>query len=228
MDSGISIIIPTFNEEKTIISTLKELKKSKVEKEIIVVDGGSSDDTYQLAQRLADKVYKAEQSRGQQLNLGAENATKEILFFLHSDSKLEDGALLAIKTALEDPEIIGGCFSLKITDDAWPLRFISWSSNLRARYAKIMFGDQGIFIRKAIFDELGGYPEIELMEDWEFSKKMAKRGKLAYLSEKIYTSARRWHKFGIWKTIFLMHKIKFLYLLGVKPAKLKEIYRDAR
>ncbi|MGM0502861.1 MAG: TIGR04283 family arsenosugar biosynthesis glycosyltransferase [Bacillota bacterium] len=228
MQELISIIIPVLNEEKTIVDVLGHVNDLAGNKEIIVVDGGSIDQTPQLAEGLADKVCQTKAGRGHQMNYGASFAAGEILLFLHSDSWLEKGSLLAIAAALKDENIIGGSFSLKIDDDSWPLRFISWTSNLRAKYLNLIFGDQGIFVRRHIFEELGGYPEIELMEDWEFSKRLAKRGELIQLNHQIYTSARRWEEYGVWKTIWLMHKIKLLYVLGVKPEKLKKIYRDAR
>ncbi|SJZ37657.1 TIGR04283 family arsenosugar biosynthesis glycosyltransferase [Selenihalanaerobacter shriftii] len=228
MSDLISVIIPVLDEESTIIETLKEVSQLSGRKEIIIVDGGSKDRTYELAEGLADKVCQTRAGRGHQMNVGAKKATGDILFFLHSDSCIEEDALLSIKSALQDPEIIGGSFSLKVDDDSLPLRFISWTSNLRAKYLKIIFGDQGVFVRSSVFHDLGGYPDIELMEDWAFSKKIAKVGKLVQLSQNIYTSARRWHKFGTWKTIFLMHKIKILYLMGVSPKKLNQIYRNAR
>lgn len=224
----ISVVIPTLNEEKTIDKTLKHVQGLSGKKEIIVVDGGSHDKTRELARERADMVVKTRKGRGHQLNVGAEMASGEIILFLHSDCRLDKGGLVAIDESLKDSSYIGGAFSLRIDDQAWPLRFISWSSNLRARYMNLIFGDQGIFIRKSVFKELGGYPDIPLMEDWEFSKNMAAVGKLVFLPEKIYTSARRWHKYGIWRTIFLMHKIKILYLLGVDPVHLNKIYRDAR
>ncbi|WP_018249563.1 TIGR04283 family arsenosugar biosynthesis glycosyltransferase [Orenia marismortui] len=226
--SLVSVVIPVLNEESTIIETLEHVQGLSGNKEIIVVDGGSEDNTYNLAQNFTAKVCQTTKGRGHQMNVGAELAEGDVILFLHSDSRLEEGAILAIQDAIKDEKIIGGNFSLKIDDNSWVLGFISWTSNLRAKYLKLAFGDQGIFVRREIFAELGGYPEIELMEDWEFSKKMSKRGKLDYLPNKIYTSARRWHKFGIWKTIFLMHKIKLLYILGVSPAKLNQIYRNAR
>ncbi|TDX48357.1 TIGR04283 family arsenosugar biosynthesis glycosyltransferase [Orenia marismortui] len=226
--SLVSVVIPVLNEESTIIETLEHVQSLSGNKEIIVVDGGSEDNTYNLAQNFTAKVCQTTKGRGHQMNVGAELAEGDVILFLHSDSRLEEGAILAIQDAIEDQKIIGGNFSLKIDDNSWALGFISWTSNLRAKYLKLAFGDQGIFVRRKVFSDLGGYPEIELMEDWEFSKKMSKRGKLAYLPNKIYTSARRWHKFGIWKTIFLMHKIKLLYILGVSPAKLNQIYRNAR
>ncbi|AGB41129.1 glycosyl transferase [Halobacteroides halobius DSM 5150] len=229
MSKLISVIIPVLNEETTITTTLKQVHNLTGAKEIIVVDGGSQDKTVELATKLADKVCQTQAGRGHQMNVGAKEASGDILFFLHSDSQLETDALLAIGDALEDKRVIGGCFNFKINDDAWPLKFISWTSNLRAKYLNLIFGDQGIFVRADIFSQVGGYPEQELMEDWEFSRRLTKtEGKLVQLEPKIYTSARRWHESGIWKTIFLMHKIKFLYLLGVKPYKLREIYHDAR
>ncbi|GAB6098205.1 TIGR04283 family arsenosugar biosynthesis glycosyltransferase [Halanaerocella petrolearia] len=225
----ISVIIPVLNEESTIKTTIKQVQKVAGNKEIVVVDGGSQDRTVELANPLADKVCQTRAGRGHQMNVGAKAARGDILFFLHSDSQLEKDALLAIDTAMQESRVIGGCFSFKIDDDSWPLRFISWTSNLRAKYLNLIFGDQGIFVRADIFSQISGYPDQELMEDWEFSRKLAKvEGKLVQLESKIYTSARRWHEFGIWKTILLMHKIKFLYLLGVEPYKLREIYRDAR
>ncbi|GAB6137779.1 TIGR04283 family arsenosugar biosynthesis glycosyltransferase [Halanaerobaculum tunisiense] len=227
--SAISVIIPVLNEASTIKDTLEQVNMLAGSKEIIVVDGGSEDNTCQLASQLADKVFETRSGRGYQMNQGAKVATGSILLFLHSDSWLAKEALLGIKQALEDDKIIGGCLNLEIDDDSWPLKFIAWSSNLRAQYLNLMFGDQGIFVRRSVFEELDGYPDIELMEDWEFSRKLAKAdGELAVIPHKIYTSARRWHKFGIWKTIFLMHKIKILYMWGVEPKKLKKIYREAR
>ena len=226
---AISVIIPVLNEETTIENTLQHVKVLDGDKEIIVVDGGSEDKTCQLANNVADRVVTTSSGRGHQMNIGSALDEGEVLFFLHSDSWLEAEALEAIERVMRDSEVIGGCLSLQIDDDSLPLRFISWSSNLRAKYLKIMFGDQGIFVRRSVFEEVGGYPEIELMEDWEFSQQLAKqKGKLKVLPQKIYTSARRWEQDGVWSTIWLMHKIKLLYMLGVEPKKLREIYRDAR
>ncbi len=226
--SLVSIVIPVLNEETTIEATLKHLKSLAGNKEIIVVDGGSNDQTYQLAAELADQVCRSKAGRGVQMNVGAKRAQGDVILFLHSDSRLSENAILAIIEVMGDQSIVGGNFSLRIDDPSWSLRFISYTSNLRAKYLKLAFGDQGIFVRREVFNTLGGYPEVELMEDWEFSKSLAKKGELAYLEERIYTSARRWHKFGVWKTIFLMHKIKFLYICGVDPDKLNQVYRNAR
>ena len=227
MESLISVIIPVLNEADGIVDTLEHVNSLSGNKEVIVVDGGSTDQTVQLAEDFADKVCVTEAGRGHQMNYGAQAADGDILFFLHSDSWLEEGALLELEEVMEYQEISGGCFSLKIDDDSWPLKFIAWTSNLRAKYLNLIFGDQGIFVRRKVFEQLNGYPEIELMEDWEFSQQLAKQeGKVTQLKHKIYTSARRWEKNGTWRTIWLMHKIKFLYMMGVEPEKLREIYRE--
>lgn len=227
MGALISVIIPVLNEANGIVDTLEHVNSLKGNKEVIVVDGGSTDQTVQLAEEFADKVCVTEAGRGHQMNYGTQAAEGDILFFLHSDSWLEAGALVELEEVMQHQEIIGGCFSLKIDDDSWPLKFIAWTSNLRAKYLNLIFGDQGIFVRREVFQELNGYPEIELMEDWEFSQQLAKQeGKVTQLKHKIYTSARRWEKHGTWRTIWLMHKIKLLYMLGVEPKKLREIYRE--
>jgi len=226
MSELISVIIPVLNEEQRVVDIIEHVNNLAGQKEIVVVDGGSIDQTYELAENLADKVCQTTAGRAQQMNCGAKVASGDVYLFLHCDSQLESGSLLALDIAMRDEEVVGGCFKLQIDANSWPLRFISWSSNLRAKYLNLIFGDQGIFVRQEVFAELGGYPEIELMEDWEFSRKLSKVGKLNLLDHQIYTSARRWEKNGTWKTIWLMHKIKFLYLLGVAPDKLKEMYKS--
>lgn len=230
MKAQLSVIIPTLNEEKNISKLIDFIKNEQIKTEIIVSDADSTDRTKKISEKKGAKVVNSKKaSRGLQLNRGAELATAPILLFLHADSTLEKFALSSLVNRMkQEPEKIGGCFSLKIDSEAPLLKFISWSSNLRARYLSLIFGDQGIFIKKEIFNKLGGFPEIELMEDWEFSKKIKKTGRLLFLDKKIYTSARRWKENGVLKTIFLMHKIKILYLLGYSPQKLKKIYRDSR
>ncbi|MFP4661446.1 MAG: TIGR04283 family arsenosugar biosynthesis glycosyltransferase [Halanaerobiales bacterium] len=227
MSNMLSIIIPTFNEEANIADILTHIKELPGNKEIILVDGGSEDRTVEKATGLFDRLVISKKGRGKQLNAGAAEARGDIYLFLHSDSRLDRNALLAIEKALQDPAVAGGCFQLKIDDDSYLLRFISYTSNLRAKFLKIIFGDQGIFVRGDIFQRIGGYPEIDLMEDWEFSRILSSVGKLAFLEERIYTSARRFKKYGILRTILLMQKIKLLYLMGVAPTRLNDIYRKS-
>ncbi|ODS49920.1 MAG: family 2 glycosyl transferase [Halanaerobium sp. 4-GBenrich] len=230
MEFELSVIIPTLNEEKNIGSLIDFIDQENVKTEVIISDADSTDNTRKIAAaKGAEVVNSKKASRGLQLNRGAEIASAPILLFLHADSTLERGSLFAlVKTMQNQEKKIGGCFTLEIKSKHPLLKFISWSSNLRAKYLHLIFGDQGIFIKKDYFQRLGRFPEIELMEDWEFSKKMTKAGPLIFLNKKIYTSARRWEEGGVLRTILLMHKIKLLYKLGYSPQKLKKIYRDAR
>ncbi|MFW5737138.1 MAG: TIGR04283 family arsenosugar biosynthesis glycosyltransferase [Halanaerobium sp.] len=230
MNYELSVVIPTLNEAENIAELIDFINNQEVQVEIIIADGNSQDGTVEIAKKKGAKVINCQAaSRGLQLNQGAAAADAPLLLFLHADSELQSSALNSlVKKMKEKPAKIGGCFKLKIKSEHPLLKFISWSSNLRAKHLNLIFGDQGIFIRKKVFKELGGFPEIDLMEDWEFSKKMAAAGDLLFLDKKIYTSARRWEEYGVLRTILLMHKIKILYKLGYEPEKLKKIYKDAR
>lgn len=230
MEFELSVIIPTLNESTNIERIIDFINQEEIKTEVIISDANSTDRTKEIAAAKGAHVVNSQKaSRGLQLNKGAEIASSPIFLFLHADSFLEKGSLSALVNQMkEQKNKIGGCFTLKIDSEHPLLKFIGWSSNLRAKYLDLIFGDQGIFVKKSYFQQLNGFPEIELMEDWEFSKKMAKAGELLFLDKKIYTSARRWEEGGVLKTILLMHKIKFLYKLGYSPKKLKEIYREAR
>jgi len=199
------------------------------DKEIIVADGGSSDDTITIAKTIEDViVVNSHIGRANQMNTGAKVASGEVLLFLHCDSVLEPSALIRIETTIADTRIVGGCYTLKMDDNRLVFKFICLGSNIRARLSKVFFGDQGIFVRKSVFDELGGFPAIELMEDWEFSRKLREKGKTVQVTEGIITSTRRFKKGGVLKTCLFMHKLKILYLLGKTPAELKNKYYDVR
>lgn len=223
----ISVIIPTLNEEQNIAELIERLLVLPERPEIIVADGGSADGTLAAAQGHAHCI-SCPPGRAIQMNAGAKAATGDVLLFLHADCRLATGALQQINKALADRAVVGGCFRLTIDSASFILKLVALSSNLRAKYGSLVFGDQGIFVRRQVFEEVGGFPEIALMEDWEFSRAMGKKGQLTVLNTPIYTSPRRWEKHGIWRTVWLMHKLKLLYLLGRSPAELKELYRDNR
>lgn len=223
----ISIIIPVLNEEKTIEKLLIDLNNLEGDKEIILVDGGSSDNTISIASKYA-KVLSSKKGRSSQMNLGGDFASGEILWFVHSDSVVHRDSLKEINNAVESGAIAGG-FSLYFHDyQSWFMKFIAKTSNLRARLFKLYFGDQGIFVRRDVFNNLHGYPLLPIMEDFEFSLRVKSHGKMKMIPLTIGTSGRRFKSGGAFKTLMLMHKMKLYYILGVAPERLSEMYREAR
>ncbi len=223
----VSIIVPTLNEEKTIIETLEQLLALEGEKEIIVVDGGSSDKTIEKASKYV-KVVKSKRGRANQMNTGAKESSGDILWFVHSDSILNIESIKKINQKIEYG-YIGGGFHLYFYDlDTLFMKFMQVTSNIRGRFLKFIYGDQGIFVKKDIFESMGGFPNLEIMEDWEFSIRLRKKGKVCLIKSYIGTSARRFKNGGQLKTLLLMHKMKILYTMGVDNKKLSKMYREAR
>ncbi|MFA5385195.1 MAG: TIGR04283 family arsenosugar biosynthesis glycosyltransferase [Eubacteriales bacterium] len=222
----VSIIIPTFNEAGTIRGAIEHLRPFSKAVEVIVADGGSDDGTPDLVESEV-RVIIASRGRALQMNAGAQKASGNVLLFLHSDTRLPHSFLDQLNLALADSGLVGGAFKMKIDHPGLFFYLASAGSNIRAAHG-IYFGDQTIFIRRDAFIKIGGFPPIELMEDWEFSRKMHQVGKTMLLAGPVKTSARRWLIHGKWKTAWLMHKMKILYLLGVSPADLKKMYADRR
>jgi rSAM/selenodomain-associated transferase 2 len=223
----ISVIIPTYNESATIIETIEHLRPWYDNLEIIIVDGGSSDGTAGLVGPEVRLVH-APRGRASQMNAGAVQASGEALLFLHSDTRLPHDFVQQLELALSDRGVVGGAFKMKIGHPGLFFYLTSLGSNLRSALTGIYFGDQAIFVRRDVFQQTGGFPQIELMEDWEFSLSMRRVGKTRLLPGPVTTSARRWLIHGKWRTAWLMHKIKTLYLLGASPEDLKKLYSDRR
>ncbi|NPV74039.1 MAG: glycosyltransferase family 2 protein [Pelotomaculum sp.] len=223
----ISVIIPTYNEAATIGRTTGHLKNRGDVHEIIVVDGGSTDGTPALAGK-GVQLLRAPRGRASQMNAGARAAAGDVLLFLHSDTSLPDDFSRQIELALSDRQVAGGAFRVKFDQPGLFFALTALGSNLRAALTGIYFGDQAIFARRRAFFEAGGYPPIDLMEDWEFSRRLRQVGKTVLLPGPVTTSARRWLIYGRWRTTWLMHKIKILYILGVSPSRLKSMYTDRR
>ncbi len=223
----ISIVIPVLNEEKSIAETVAALMPLKPH-ELIIVDGGSSDRTHEICNRLAVTVFSSPRGRGLQMNHGARQATGDVLLFLHADTRLPGSSIDDIRGALRNPKCVGGRFDVQLDGVHWMLGVIGAMISMRSRMSRVATGDQGIFVRRGIFAELGGYPDIPLMEDVAFSRALKRRGAVACLHSRVITSARRWEKEGIWRTILKMWLLKLLYLVGVSPVRLKRYYGDAR
>src|SRR3990170_2610550 len=223
----ISVILPVLNEEKTIGPTLAAVMALHPH-EIIVVDGGSSDRTRPISVEAGAKVLMTGPGRARQMNRGALDATGDVLLFLHADTRLPASALRDIAAALNDARYVGGRFDVEMDSDRWLLKAVGFMISLRSRLSKVGTGDQAIFVRREILAELGGFPDMPLMEDIAFCRKLKRMGDVACLKSKVVTSARRWETDGVWRTIFRMWTLKMLYLAGVSPARLKRFYADTR
>ena len=219
-----SIIIPALNERKNIQLCLQALQYLRHQAEIIVVDGGSHDDTPALAQPFADKVLSSDAGRAIQMNHGAQQATGEILIFLHADTYLPDNALNLIGNALEG-KTQWGRFDICLTGSHRLLPVIAKMMNSRSRLTGIATGDQVIFVTCAAFESVNGYPNIALMEDIALSKHLKKISPPVCLSEKVRSSARRWQQFGVFRIIFLMWSLRLGYFFGAHPDTLAQLYK---
>jgi rSAM/selenodomain-associated transferase 2 len=176
-----------------------------------------------LARPLA-KVVECEPGRGGQLNTGARAASGDVLWFVHADTVVEPAALGQIIAALKDPDVVGGGLSLRFDRDTASLRWLAWASNQRARRLGQIFGDQAMFVRRTVFDRLGGFPDFPLMEDFEFSRRLHRTGRLMLLPAISTASARRFEQHGTWPMIALMQVIKIRYLFGASPEALRARY----
>lgn len=194
------------------------------EVEIIVVDGGSSDATVELARPLCDVIEVAKKGRARQMNAGANKARGRILLFLHADTLLPDNAISLIEESLRENTRVWGRFDVCLSGHRKGLRVIEYCMNSRSRWTGIATGDQAIFVCAKTFFQLGGYPDIALMEDISLSKALKKISFPVCLKEHVITSSRRWESFGICRTIFLMWKLRLAYYLGVSPEKLATYY----
>jgi len=222
----LSIIVPVLNEEGMISSLLDAL--APLSAEVIVVDGGSRDRTREIAARKQATLVSSPPGRAQQMNHGAGIAQGSVFLFLHADTRLPDSALEDIRGALRNPQCVGGRFDVRLDGDRWMLRVIGTMITIRSRLTGVATGDQAIFVREEIFRSMRGFPEIPLMEDIAFCRRLKKRGKVACLRSRVMTSARRWEKEGVWRTILKMWALRSLFLMGVSPFRLKRFYGDAR
>ncbi len=221
----ISVIIPALNEQGHIERCIRPLAGVPEVADIIVADGGSTDATVRIAAGLPKvTVINAGRGRGHQMNAGASRGMGGALLFLHADTVLADGWAGAITSALADRSVAGGAFSLRVGDPAFRYRLVEGWVRFRCSAFRLPYGDQGIFIRRNTFEEIGGYSDIPLMEDVELAGRMKKAGRLVILRTEACTSERRWAKRGFLGTVLQNQMTMLLYRLGVSPAWLAGKY----
>jgi len=221
----ISIIIPTLNESDSLPITLKSLQTFRHSRiEIIVVDGGSCDNTISIAAKLADKVFTANKGRAHQMNTGAEQAAGETLLFLHADAQLPDNAIPLIEQYVLPKQ--WGRFNVRLDSPHWLLKANGWLMNSRSCLTGIVTGDQGMFVHRTLFEDIKGFPDIPLMEDIAISKKLKQYSRPICLKSKITVNTRYWDQHGVWRSILRMWWIRLAYFLGVPSEYLaKKYYR---
>ncbi len=219
----ISIIIPALNEASNISATLATTHSVSTA-EVIVVDGGSADDTVAVAESFGAKVLLTQAGRARQMNAGATEASGDVLLFLHADTRLPEDFDAHIRDALSEPGAIAGAFRLELDGTQRGLRFIEMMANWRSRRLQMPYGDQAIFIRTEVFHRFGGFPQMPLMEDFEMMRRLRKHGRIVIAPVPVVSSARRWLKLGIFRTTLINQIVIAAYLAGAKPERIVRWY----
>ena len=212
----ISIIIPALDEAEHLPCLFVDLRAGDAAAEIIVVDGGSTDGTAAAASRHGASVLRSEAGRGGQLNRGAEAAGGDVLLFLHADTLLPRGFDEHVRRALRLPGVVAGAFRLRTDSTQASLRLVEWAVQWRSRVLRMPYGDQAIFLGRRVFDEVGGFPEISAMEDFELVRRLRRRGRIEIAPASVVTSARRWRACGVVRMTLLNQVCILAYLLGVR------------
>ncbi|MDX1531431.1 MAG: TIGR04283 family arsenosugar biosynthesis glycosyltransferase [Rhodothermales bacterium] len=218
----VAVVIPALNEAAALPATLSSVADQAGPAEVVVVDGGSADATRAEAEAAGVRVIVAERGRAQQMNAGAAASSGDGLLFLHADTTLPPDALARVREALADPAVAGGCFRLRFDRDSFWLRF--WTLPLRMRWHRWAFGDRALFVRRSVFDAVGGFPEQPLFEDLDLVRALRRRGRFVFLDAAVTTSARRFEAGGPFRQQLRNLVIWAGWLVGADPARLRHLY----
>jgi rSAM/selenodomain-associated transferase 2 len=221
----VSIVIPARRGEERLLRLLQQLAPHK-DVQVIVAFGGPPDEDARRARQARRDVtwVESEEGRGPQLNAGAARAQGTWIWFVHADSRLPDHWFDTFRSLERSPDIVGGSFAFQLETDAWQARVLERGVALRVALFGVPYGDQGIFVRRTVFQKMGGYAAIPLMEDVEFVRRLKRQGRVRHLTDKLATSARRWERDGWWTRSALNLVFLTLYTLGASPAWLASRY----
>lgn len=223
----ISIVVPVLNEQAQLAATLARVNLVPGD-ELIVVDGGSTDNTMSIARQYTTMVVSSEAGRARQMNMGAQLARGEILLFLHADTRLPPNGLEAVRRTMQQHKVVGGSFRLTFDRPTTALQLVAWGTNLRSQYGRLPYGDQALFIQRRCFEALGGYAEMPFLEDVALVRSLLRQGEMVLLPETVQTSGRRWLRDGVMYTTVRNNLVMVLYFCGVSPAVLSRLYRARR
>jgi rSAM/selenodomain-associated transferase 2 len=219
----VSIIIPVFNEAKLLWPFLAHLRERAADAEIIVTDGGSSDETIELARDSCNQLIVGERNRAKQMNAGADAAHGDILWFVHVDAEVPQGCLEEIQRIMHDPKVVGGFFRIRLPR-SWVYRFTDSFAHYAGMLLGMRCGDHGIFCRRTVFVDVGGFPEVPLMEDVEFFRLLRRRGRVICSQKRILANPRRYETVGRVRLTLAYGLIAMLYIFGVPLSKLASLY----
>ncbi|HDZ39908.1 MAG TPA: glycosyltransferase [Marinobacter sp.] len=222
---SLSVIVPVWMEAAGIVAALEALSPLRAEGyEVIVVDADSTDGTTRLAIPLADRVVQSGKGRAVQMNAGASVANGSVLVFLHADTRLPENALNCLSEFFNSDKAWGR-FDVRLSGRGVMFRVVAWFMNQRSRLTGICTGDQALFVRREVFEALRGFDSLPIMEDIEFSNRLRLVSRPFCIDEPVVTDSRRWEQRGVWRTIFLMWRLRWRYWRGESPATLAHSYR---